>query len=174
MTLPPRPVVRDAADPDAAPIAAIYNAGIRDRTATFETTERTADDVAAWLAERQDTGRPFLVALHDASTVVGWVRASAYRSRPCYASIAEFSIYVAREARGQRVGDVLMTAFLVACEASGLTKLVSRIFPENVASRALCRRHGFREVGTYERHGQLDGVWRDVIIVERLFPRNMR
>jgi phosphinothricin acetyltransferase len=61
-----------------------------------------------------------------------------------------------------------MAAFLPACEAKGLWKLVSRIFPENAASRALCARHGFREVGVYARHAQLDGVWRDVVIVEHL------
>ena len=66
-----------------------------------------------------------------------------------------------------------MDAFIPACETAGLWKLVSRIFPENAASRALCRKHGFREVGIYEKHGQLDGVWRDVVIVERLIENNL-
>ena len=72
--------------------------------------------------------------------------------------------------RGQGVGAALMTAFIPACERAGLWKLLSRIFPENTASRALCARFGFREVGIYEKHAQLDGVWRDVVIVERLLP----
>jgi phosphinothricin acetyltransferase len=71
------------------------------------------------------------------------------------------------------VGDALMHAFVPACAAAGLWKLVSRIFPENAASRALCARHGFREVGTYEKHGKLDGAWRDVVVVERLLPENL-
>jgi phosphinothricin acetyltransferase len=66
-----------------------------------------------------------------------------------------------------------MTAFIPACEQAGLWKLVSRLFPENAASRALCRRHGFREVGVYEKHARLDGAWRDVVIVERLIARNL-
>lgn len=66
-----------------------------------------------------------------------------------------------------------MSAFVPACAAAGFWKLVSRVFPENAASRALCARHGFREVGTYARHAPLDGVWRDVIIVERLLPENL-
>jgi phosphinothricin acetyltransferase len=66
------------------------------------------------------------------------------------------------------VGDALLREYLPACEAAGFWKVLSRIFPENAASRALCRRHGFREVGTYVRHGRLDGAWRDVVIVERL------
>jgi phosphinothricin acetyltransferase len=66
-----------------------------------------------------------------------------------------------------------MTAFLPACERAGITKLVARIFPENRASLSLCARHGFRIVGTYEKHGQLHGQWRDVVIVERLFAANL-
>lgn len=105
--------------------------------------------------------------------VVGWVAASAYRARECYAGVAEFSVYVAANSRSQRVGDALMAAFVPACANAGLWKLVSRIFPENAASGALCVRHGFREVGTYRRHAQLDGAWRDVVIVERLLHANL-
>lgn len=165
--------IRAAAMADADAVAAIYNEGIRGRGATFETVERTPDDVRAWLDAPDAERHPFLVAESANGTVVGWVRASSYRPRACYAGIAEFSVYVAEAARGRRVGDILMSAFIPACERAGLTKLVSRIFPENSASRALCARHGFREVGTYERHAQLDGVWRDVVIVERLLPRNL-
>jgi phosphinothricin acetyltransferase len=66
-----------------------------------------------------------------------------------------------------------MRAFIPACERAGLWKLISRIFPENAVSRALCRRHGFREVGVYERHARLDGAWRDAVIVERLIETNL-
>jgi phosphinothricin acetyltransferase len=156
--------VRTAAPPDAPAIAAIYNQGIHERVATFETRERSADEVLPWL---DDPRHPLLVAA-DGDRVVGWVRASTYRDRDCYAGIADFSVYVDAGSRGRGVGDALMTAFAPACAAAGLWKLVSRIFPENRASRALCARHGFREVGTYERHARLDGEWRDVVIVERL------
>ena len=90
------------------------------------------------------------------------------RPRACYDLIAEFSVYVGREARGTGCGREVLSALIEAAEASGLHKLVSRIFPENTASRALCRALGFREVGTYVRHGKLDGEWRDCVIVERL------
>lgn len=165
--------IRDAAGADTDAIAAIYNEGIRGRGATFETVERAPDDIRAWLGAPDAERHPFLVAASASGTVVGWARASSYRPRACYAGIGEFSVYVAEAARGRRVGDTLLSAFIPACERAGLTKLVSRIFPENAASRALCARHGFREVGTYERHAQLDGVWRDVVIVERLLPRNL-
>jgi phosphinothricin acetyltransferase len=164
------PGVRPARVQDAAAIAEIYNAGIDARIATFETRERTPADIEAWFANDR---YPILVA--DAEgRVVGWVAASAYRARACYAGIAEFSIYVHPAARGQRIGDVLMRQFLPGLERAGFWKVLSRIFPENAASRALCRRHGFREVGVYERHARLDGSWRDVIIVERLLSESAR
>jgi len=100
------------------------------------------------------------------------VRASEYRTRACYDGVVDFSVYVASSARGKRVGDTLMARFVDACREAGIWKILSRIFPENTASRALCGRHGFREVGTYENHAMLDGVWRDVVIVERLIREN--
>jgi phosphinothricin acetyltransferase len=165
--------IRAAEPRDAPAVAAIYNEGIRGRGATFETTERSADDVHRWLEPGGGVRRPLLVADRDGE-VVGWVRASEYRSRACYDGVAEFSVYVAGRARGQRVGDALMTRFVEACAENGIWKILSRIFPENTASRSLCARHGFREVGVYERHARLDGVWRDVVIVERLVPANQR
>jgi phosphinothricin acetyltransferase len=163
--------VRPAEARDLDAVASVYNEGIRERSATFETQERTSDDIRSWLAGPH----PFLVAVRDGddAVVVGWAHASAYRSRACYAGIGDFSVYVAALARGQGVGDALMRAFVPVCGAAGLWKLVSRVFPENTASRALCARHGFREVGTYERHAKLDGAWRDVVIVERLLPENL-
>jgi phosphinothricin acetyltransferase len=100
--------------------------------------------------------------------VLAWAAASEYRPRECYAGIAEFSVYVDRDARGRGAGRRATEALIAACEAAGFWKLVSRVFPENAASRALLRRCGFREVGVYRRHAKLDGEWRDVVIVERL------
>jgi phosphinothricin acetyltransferase len=167
--------IRTAELRDADGIAAIYNEGIRGRGATFETAERSTDDVRRWFESKSRYQRPFLVAertVNGTAELVGWVRASEYRPRACYDGVAEFSVYVAATARGQRVGNLLMSRFVEACAASGIWKILSRIFPENTASRALCARHGFREVGVYVRHAQLDGVWRDVVIVERLLPEN--
>lgn len=112
-----------------------------------------------------------LVAVQDGA-VVGWAGADAYRSRPCYSGVAEFSIYIDPGHRSEGIGRILLTALIDASREAGLWKLLSRIFVENTASRALCQRCGFREVGIYERHAQLDGVWRDVVIVERLIPEN--
>lgn len=156
--------VRAATRADAPAITRIYNDGIRGRGATFETRERTDDDIRAWF---DDARFPILVA-ETHGDVVGFAAASPYRARACYAGIAEYSIYVATSHHGRGIGRLLMPAFLDALEGAGFWKVLSRLFPENAPSRALCRRFGFREVGTYRRHAQLDGVWRDVIIVERL------
>jgi L-amino acid N-acyltransferase YncA len=155
---------RAATSEDAAAIARIYNEGIEDRVGTFETRPRTAEDVLAWL----DAGYPVVVG-EDGGEVVAWASAPPYRrDRPAYSGIADFSIYVARPARGRGAGRTTLAALVDACEARGYWKLVSRIFPENEASLALCRSLGFREVGVYRRHGKLDGAWRDVVIVELL------
>ncbi len=155
---------RDAAVADASAIARIYNEGIDDRVATFETRHRTADDVMKWF----DGRHPVVVVEDDDGAVIAFAATSAYRPRECYAGIAEFSVYAARAVRGRGAGRAAMEALFAAARGAGFWKLVSRVFVENTASRNLLRSIGFREVGVYERHGQLDGVWRDVVIVEKL------
>jgi phosphinothricin acetyltransferase len=162
--------IRVAMPADAAAIAGIYNQGIDDRGATFETEPRTAEDIAAKLAERDRF--PVLVVA-DGDEVLGWAALSAYRPRACYAGIAEFSIYLDRAARGRGLGRTLLSALVDAARQRQYWKLVSRVFPFNAASRAVCRSCGFREVGVYEKHSQLDGQWLDVVIVERLIPENL-
>ena len=154
---------------DAAAIARIYNEGIADRLATFETRARSTDDVRAWF----DGIHPIVVA-EDEHEVVAFAATSAYRPRECYSGIAEASVYVAGAARRKGAGRMALAALIDSARQAGYWKLVSRIFPENHASRGLIRSHGFREVGTYQKHGKLDGVWRDVIIVERLIPENLK
>ena len=163
MSASPSLRTRPATPDDAAAIGRIYNEGIDDRIATFETAHRSAEDIATWFGTRYPV---VVVTSNDA--VVAFAAASTYRPRECYRGVAEFSVYVARSERGQGTGRLAMEALIDAAEAGGFRKLVSRVFPQNVASLALLRGLGFREVGIYERHGQLDGVWRDVVIVERL------
>jgi phosphinothricin acetyltransferase len=161
---------RPATPADAADIARIYNEGIHDRVGTFETRERTPDDVRRWF----DSRHPVVVveALADAGGIVAFASTSAYRARECYAGIAEFSVYVSRTCRGRGAGRLAMEALIAAARDAGFWKLLSRIFIENGASRALMASLGFREVGVYEKHARLDGQWRDVVIVEKLLPEN--
>lgn len=149
---------------DAAAIARIYNEGIEDGLATFETRPRDPAEIGGWLQEDV----PVVVAEEDGA-VVAWAAAHPYRpERDCYAGVGEFSVYVAREARSRGTGKATMTALAAECERRGYWKLLSRVFPENEPSLALCRSLGFREVGVYRRHGKLDGEWKDVVIVELL------
>lgn len=135
---------------------ALSDQGIEGRLATFETEHRTAVQIEGRLAEKGD--RPTVVVERDA-TMIAWATAGPYRSRPCYAGIAEHSVYVAREARGTGAGRAALDALCREYEERGL---------ENVASLSLHERAGFRVVGVYRRHGKLDGQWRDCVIVEKL------
>jgi L-amino acid N-acyltransferase YncA len=160
---------RAATPEDAARIAQIYNEGIEDRVGTFETRPRTEADVRAWF-----DGRHPIVVVDQGGRIIAFASTSTYRPRECYAGIAEFSVYVARDGRGRGAGSAAMHALIDACVTAGIWKLVSRVFVENTASRALLKSVGFREVGVYKKHAQLDGQWRDVVIVERLIPENLR
>ena len=165
-------LLRTATAEDAASIAEIYNQGIEDRVATYETKRRSAEDQQVWL--QAIAGRyPAVVAQIDGE-IIGWAGAGPYRVRECYQGIGEFSMYVHRDWRRRGVGDLLLASLISEAERLGLWKLLSRIFPFNEASRALCRKHGFREVGVYEKHARLDGRWLDVVIVERLISSNLK
>ena len=157
---------RLATPADAAAIAAIYNEGIADRIATFETEARTPQQIATQLSEKADRF-PTIVVEQD-GRVIAWASAGPYRTRAAYAGVAEHSVYVARSARGKGAGRVALEALCKAYAERGFWKIVSRIFPENTGSLALHERCGFRVVGVYQRHGKLEGAWRDCVIVERL------
>lgn len=161
-------VTRLAVHQDAAAIAAIYNEGIADRIATFETEPRSRETLERQLSDKGDR-YPTVVVERDGA-IVAWASAGPYRSRPAYAGVVEHSVYVARAARGTGAGRVALDALADAYAARGFWKILSRIFPENVASLRLHERAGYRVVGTYERHGKLEGVWRDCVIVEKLLP----
>lgn len=156
-------LVRLAQPDDAEAIATIYNQGIEDRVATFETRFRTPEEIKAWF-----DGRHPIVVVEQEGEVIAFACTSTYRARDCYAGIAEFSVYTLRSARGRGAGRLALQKLFEEAERAGFWKLLSRIFVENTASRALVRSLGFREVGIYEKHAQLDGIWRDVVIVEKL------
>jgi L-amino acid N-acyltransferase YncA len=156
-------IARPAVPEDAPRIAEIYNQGIAGRRSTFQTKPRTAADIVKWF-----DGRHPIVVVEENGVIAGWASTSEYRSREHYSGVAEFSVYVANEYHRRGVGRLAMEALIEAARAGGFWKLLSRVFPENGASLGLLAGLGFREVGTYHRHARLDGVWRDVVIVELL------
>jgi L-amino acid N-acyltransferase YncA len=156
-------ITRFATADDLPDVTAAYNAGISERIATFETRLRTPADIAGWLSD----GRPFIVAERD-GRVLGWARAGHYSDRCVYAGVGEHAVYVHPEGRGQGLGRLLLNELSTEAERRGLYKLTSRIFADNLASRAAHRAAGFDEVGIQRRHGKLDGQWKDAVVVEKL------
>ena len=162
--------IRPANPADVPEITRIYNEGIRDRLATLETEERTPQERLAWL-EARDERHPVLVA-ERAGAVAGWGSLNVFNPRPAYAHVADFSIYVGREARGAGIGKALLAAVIERARELRYHKLVLAAFPQNEAGMRLYTRFGFREVGVYREQGLLDGCWMDVIIMERLLDES--
>jgi arsenite methyltransferase len=142
-------------------VAAIYAAGIATGNATFETEVPSWE---AWDAAHVPEHR--LVAA-EGERVIGWVAVTPYSDRCCYGGVADLSVYVDPAAQGRGVGRALLERMIADTENSGIWTLQAGVFPENEASLALHRRCGFRDVGIRERIGQLDGAWRDVVLLER-------
>ena len=139
----------------------IYEEGIATRNATFETE---ALDWQQWDARHIASCR--LIAL-DGDQIVGWAALSSVSARRVYAGVAEVSVYVSAAARGCGFGKSLLSELILKSEQDGIWTLQAGIFPENVVSIALHEALGFRKVGIRERLGQLDGHWRDVLLLER-------
>ncbi|WP_434587577.1 GNAT family N-acetyltransferase [Streptomyces sp. A5-4] len=149
----------------AEQVLAIYQAGIDEGNATFETT---APSWEAFDAARLPGHR--FVVLDETGAVLGWVAASAVSDRCAYAGVVEHSVYVRPNARGRGVAGALLKALVDSTEAAGIWTIQSGIFPENTASLALHERAGFRVIGTRERIGRDHGAWRDVVLLERRSP----
>ncbi|AEW95208.1 MULTISPECIES: GNAT family N-acetyltransferase [Streptomycetaceae] len=149
----------------AEQVLAIYQAGIDEGNATYETKAPTwAAFSAAKLPEHR------FVALDADRVVLGWVAATKVSDRCAYAGVVEHSVYVHPDARGRGIAAMLLKALIDSTEAAGIWTIQSGIFPENTASLALHQRAGFRVIGTRERIGRHNGVWRDVVLVERRSP----
>ena len=161
MTVPAAQIQVRALEPGDWPqVADIYTAGIATGNATFETAPPSWED---W-----DAGhRPDLrFVATDRGQVVGWAAASGVSDRCCYAGVIEHSVYVHPAHQGHGIGRLLLTALIDAAKGAGIWTIQTGIFPENTASIALHHACGFRTIGRRERLGQLDGTWRDVLLLE--------
>lgn len=139
----------------------IYLEGIATGDATFETS---APNWEQWDANHHQFAR---LVIKQAKTVVGWAALSRVSARQAYVGVAEVSVYVAEQSRGQGLGRQLLEALIADSEMSGIWTLQASVFPENVASRMLHRHCGFREVGERVRIAKLNGVWRSTLLLER-------
>jgi phosphinothricin acetyltransferase len=153
-------LVRPFDPTDYPAVAAVFAEGIDTGQATFETTVPSWEE---WDAAHLPAHR--FVAEEDGD-VVGWVAVVPYSRRAVYRGVGEESVYVAARARGRGIGRALLETVIASARAGGLWTLQAGVFADNVASLELHRRLGFREVGVRERIGQLDGGWRDVVLLE--------
>lgn len=157
--------IRPMTEPDADAVLAIYQAGIDEGNATFETRAPTWEEFVA--SRINSLSR---VAVDDDGTVLGWVAASRVSSRACYAGVIEHSVYVHPSARGRGVGSALLQELITTATADGVWTIQSSIFPENQASLRLHTAAGFRVVGRRVRIARHHGRWRDTILIEYRRP----
>jgi L-amino acid N-acyltransferase YncA len=155
--------VRRADRADAARVAEIFNQGLEDRVATFETQPATEDRARRWIADT------IVVVLESDEGIVGWARAGPYTDQHSYYDgVREATLYVARESRRRGAGRSLLAALADAASEDGAHKLVGKVFTSNQPSIELLHALGWREVGVHLRHSTLDGEWKDVMVVEKL------
>jgi L-amino acid N-acyltransferase YncA len=145
---------------DWADVRRIYGLGIATRNATFETKVPPVEALdGKWIP-----GQRWVIVLDGA--VAGWAAMNPVSTRACYRGVAETSIYLDTAHAGRGLGTTLLRHQVDAALEAGFWTLQTSIFPENQASLAIHHKAGFREVGRRERIAQLDGVWRDTILLE--------
>lgn len=158
-------LIRPAAGADAGRIGAIYDEGIGEGNSTFAAGPHPADERATWLATRGERA-PVFCAEHGGA-LRGWSALAPFSRRPWFDGVAEYTVYIAGDARGTGLGRAMLDHLIRAAPDYGYWKLVGMILPENAAGLALAAGAGFRVVGTYHDHGRIAGRWRDVTVVER-------
>jgi L-amino acid N-acyltransferase YncA/DNA-binding transcriptional ArsR family regulator len=164
--LPTDVTTRPVTDADMPRVLAIYEEGLTTRNATFETKVPTAKQMRArWLP-----GLAWVAELDG--EVVGWTAVTPTSERDCYKGVGETSVYVTQDARGRGVGKALLFTQVTEADTAGMWTLQTSIFPENRASLALHHSAGYRTLAVRTRIAQLDGVWRDTVLLERRSPVN--
>ena len=158
--------IRQAADGDLEAIAAIYNEGIEDRVATLDTQPKSRDEIADWWRHHGD--RYAVLVVTENGNLLGWASLNRFSARCAHAEIADVSVYVKREFRGRGVGFALLSGLAHEAAASGFRKLVLHALDDNEHGKRLYFKAGFREVGVFREHGQIDGRYVDVVAMERI------
>ncbi|RQW13886.1 N-acetyltransferase family protein [Paenibacillus rhizophilus] len=159
--------IRTAKTEDLDDILLIYNQGIEDRIATLETETKNQDYIQKWFEEHQ--GRHAVLVAVAEHQVVGWASLNPYSHRCAYQGVADLSIYIHRDYRGQGIGSVLLLSIEEEARHNDFYKMVLFTFPFNLSGQGLYRKFGYREVGVFEDQGIMDGKPIDVMIMEKLF-----
>jgi L-amino acid N-acyltransferase YncA len=159
--------IRTATAGDADAICTVHNQGIVDRVATLDTSTRTPDDVRTWLTQRGPR-HPVIVAEIEGGVVAGWGSLNPFNPRAAYDFVADFSVYVERQKRGQGIGRRLLDRLVELARAAEYHKMVLSALASNDAGVGLYASAGFSRVGVYREQGQLDGKWVDVVVMEKL------
>ncbi len=166
----PRLLIRPAREDDAAALREIFNEGVQDHRATFETEPVSVEDQRRQIvAAAEDPRHPVLVA-ELRGWILGWATLQGHDPRPQLGDIGEVFVYVRRSFRNYGVGRQLMKTIQHQAGNLGYRKLIGRVLAENRDSLSLCRATGWREVGRHEQHARHDAALRDVIVVEYLVP----
>ncbi|WP_346929683.1 arsinothricin resistance N-acetyltransferase ArsN1 family A [Clostridium sp.] len=160
-------IVREASIGDIESIANIYNQGIEDRVATLETRLRTNGEMSDWLNNRESRYK-VLVVSNKSGQIYGWASLNVFNSRCCYNGVADISIYISRDHRGNGIGKILLKGLIDLAKTENFNKLVLSTFSFNEVGKKLYRSLGFREVGTYIKQGILDDKFIDITIMEYL------
>jgi phosphinothricin acetyltransferase len=154
--------IREMLPEDGAAVLRIFEEGIAGGNATFDKTAPTWED---WDANHFKDCR--FVAIDENGEIAGWSALKPVSNRNCFSGVAEVSIYLTNSAQGKGLGKVMLQKLILDSEEHGFWMLQSGIFPENLASIKLHERLGFRTVGHREKIAQMNGVWRDIILMER-------
>jgi phosphinothricin acetyltransferase len=161
------PLVRSATPDDLDAIRRTYNDGIADRIATLDTDAKSAEDIRAWWTDH--TGRyAVLVAEDHSGSILGWASLNPYSHRCAHRGVADLSVYVGREHRGNGVGSLLLGALERTAKANDFHKIVLFALATNTIGQRLYRKAGYAEVGVFREHGQLDGTFVDVLAMEKI------
>jgi L-amino acid N-acyltransferase YncA len=154
-------MIREMTKQDSSSVLEIYRMGLNTRNATFETDVPSWKD---WDSKHLEHSRFVYV---DNEKVLGWIALSPVFTRNVYNGVSEISVYVDTSVLGKGIGSSLMHSVITSSEEHGIWTLCSSVFPENTATIKLHERFGFRVIGKREKIAQLDGTWRDTILLER-------
>lgn len=162
----PEIIVRHAKSMDLKDVVSIYNQGIEDRIATLEVEPKDIGYMESWYNGRSERYSVLVAVKGD--VIVGWASLNKYSPRSAYDGVADLSIYIERDHRGQGIGSILLAALEVAAVQNGFYKIVLFTFPFNGLGQGLYRKHGYREVGTFNKQGIVDSNFVDVMAMEKI------